>query len=150
MKRILLTIGVLTLSAAGLMAQSSWKNVQTLPKDQRIVVETRDGKVLKGRFQSGDDEKMSLLKSGKQVSIDKDDVKKVYVGKKQRSILGGVIGGLGGMFLLGGTVAAANRESDPGSYGGMAAGAVGLFGGSILGGKVGARIRRSWLVYQAP
>ncbi len=156
MKRTLFVIGLMLMSSIAAIAQNSgtqddrWKNIQALAKDQRLVVETRDGKTIKGKFHSGDAQKMSLLKSGKQLDISKADIKRVYVGKKKRSILGGVLGGLGGMLLLGGAVNAANSDSDPGDYGGMAAGGAGLFGGAILGGKLGAKTQKAWLIYEAP
>ena len=111
MKRTLFVIGLMLMLSIAAMSQNDgtqddrWKNIQALATDQRLVVETRDGKTIKGKFRSGDEEKMSLLKSGKLLDISKDDVKRIYVGKKKRSILGGVLGGLGGMLLLGGATA---------------------------------------------
>ncbi|HEV7642821.1 MAG TPA: hypothetical protein VGO50_02665 [Pyrinomonadaceae bacterium] len=156
MKRTLFVIGLMLISSIVTMSQDNgsqddrWKNIQALSKDQRLVVETRNGKTIKGKFASGDAQKMSLLKSGKLLDISKNDIKRVYVGKKKRSILGGVLGGLGGMILLGSAVNAASSDSDQGGYGGMVAGSAGLFGGALLGGKLGGKTQKAWLIYEAP
>ncbi len=161
MKRTLFVIGLMLMTSMVAMAQidgtrndkaqdDKWKVIQGISTGQRLVVDTRDGKTIKGKFQSGDEQKMSLLKSGKLMDISKDDIKRIYAGKKKRSILGGVLGGLGGMLLLGGAANAASGDSDSDSYGGMVAGGVGLFGGAILGGKLGAKTQKAWLIYEAP
>jgi hypothetical protein len=156
MKPTLFVIGLILMSSIVSMSQDKgtpdnsqvdrWKIVQALSIGQRLVVETRDGKTVKGKFQSGDDRKISLQRSGSALDISKDNVKRVYIGKKKRSILGGVLGGLGGMLLLGGLAA----SDDPGNYDDMVAGGAGLFGGAILGGKLGAKTQKAWLIYEAP
>jgi uncharacterized protein YcfJ len=150
MKKIFLTIGMLMFFAVASHAQmDNWKTVASLPKDQRIVVDTKSGKTIRGKFQAGDDAKLSVMKGGKVVDLKREDVKSVYIGKKKKSYFGGVIGAVTGV-LVGGVAAAAIGGDDVDDYASGTLALGGLIGGGILGQKAGAKIKKNYLIYQAP
>ena len=150
MKKTVLTIGLILLSAGASMAQiNNWDNLKSLDNDQRVVIVTMQNKKVKARFQSVDDDKLSLTKGGKPMTLSKADVKRVYMGKKSASHLGGLVGGIGG-FFVGGVIAAAiynngNRQGD--GLEGLVGAVPGAVGGALLGRKVGGGTKQGALIY---
>jgi hypothetical protein len=144
MKKTVLTIGLMLLSAVASMAQiNNWQNLKSLENDPRVVVVTMQNKTVKARFQSADDDKLLLVKSGKVMTLSKADVKRVYLGKKSASHLGGVLGGVAGFFIVGNATAAATKSVGYGSVGGIG----GAVGGALLGRQIGGGTKQSDLIY---
>lgn len=150
MKKTVLMIGMLMLFAGTSFSQiNNWENIRSLTNDQRVVVETVQGKMFKGRFRSVDDGSVSFTKSGKTITLTRSDVRRVYLGKRSNSSLGGILGGVGG-FFAGGFIAVAiynqgNRQGD--GLEGIAGAVPGAIGGALLGRKIAGGTRVEKLVY---
>ena len=78
---------------------ADWPAVQTLSPGERVAVSTRDGDRLKGRFESASDADISFTHEGRKVTLRRDSIKRVEVGRKNRltgALVGaGVLGGAG-------------------------------------------------------
>jgi hypothetical protein len=151
MKSILLITGLLLCLTCASYAQiNNWENVKTVPGSHRVIVETMQGQRIKARFASAADDQLVLKKGGKTMTVSKNDVRRVYLGKKGTSHLGGIIGGIGG-FLIGGNIAAAIYNQD-GRQGdgleGLVGAVPGAVGGAILGRRVGGGIKEKALIYE--
>ncbi len=151
MKAILLITGLLLCLASASTAQiNNWENVKSVPDSHRVIVETMQGKRIKARFQSAADDQLLLKKDGTTMTVSKADVRRVYLGKKGKSTLGGIIGGVGG-FFAGGFLAAALYNQD-GRQGdgleGLAGAVPGAVGGAILGRRLGVGMKEKALVYE--
>ncbi|MET0647332.1 MAG: hypothetical protein ABW208_11970 [Pyrinomonadaceae bacterium] len=94
-------------SAATPAPAADWASVQTLSPGDKVRVSTRDGDRLKGRFESATDTDINFTEDGRRVTLRRDNIKRVEIGRKNRwkgALLGaGVGGGAGagtGTFLL--------------------------------------------------
>lgn len=145
MRKIIFTALLTLLFVCPAFAQKgNWETVK-LQKDNMLVVKTVSGKTVKGVFQSADDSKMTLLKSGQMFDIDRADVERIYIGKKKKSLIGGWLGGIGGLFAVGAVTGAATRNGDATTYGAIG----GAVGGAVVGRRLGARIKSGYLIYEA-
>jgi hypothetical protein len=99
-----LTLALLfTLAPAGTAAAKTpkapaadWSAVQTLAPGEKVRVSTKDGDRLKGRFDSATDSDITFKEDGRKVTLNRDNIKEVEVGYKNR-LLGALVGaGLGG------------------------------------------------------
>lgn len=151
MKKLLLSCGLLTfLFVCPALGQgTNWESVKTLSRENILVVKTVQGKTLRGFFQSADEGKMSLLNGSRTVEINRSEVRQVYLGKKKKSIIGGFLGA-GAGYLATLLVFTAVSPDGEGSYAAGAAGLGAMVGGGILGQRIGAKVKRGYLVYQAP
>lgn len=151
MKSILLITGLLLCLVSVSYAQiNNWENVKTIPDSHRVIVETMQGQRIKARFQSAADDQLVVKKSGQSMTVSKNDIRRVYLGKKGKSNLGGIIGGIGG-FFAGGFLAAALYNQD-GRQGdgleGLAGAVPGAVGGAILGRRLGVSMKEKALIYE--
>ncbi|HEV7642822.1 MAG TPA: hypothetical protein VGO50_02670 [Pyrinomonadaceae bacterium] len=151
MKGILLITGLLLCLTAASHAQiNNWENVKSVPDSHRVIVETMQGKRIKARFASAADDQLVLEKSGKTMTVSKSDVRRVYLGKKGKSHLGGIIGGVGGFFVGGFLATAIYNQGDRQGDGleGIAGAVPGAVGGAILGRRVGGGTKEKALIYE--
>ena len=94
-------------SAATPRPAADWSSVQTLSPGDKVRVGTRDGDRLKGRFESATDTDINFTEDGRRVTLRRESIKRVEIGRKNRwkgALLGaGVGGGAGagaGTYLL--------------------------------------------------
>jgi len=94
-------------SAATPAPAADWSTVQTLSPGEKVRVSTRDGDRLKGRFESATDTDINFTHEGRTVTLRRDSIKRVEVGRKNRlrgALVGAAIaGGAGagaGTYLL--------------------------------------------------
>jgi hypothetical protein len=98
-----------TLQAAPALAATpkpaaDWASVQALPTGEKIAVITRDGDRLKGRFGSATETDIIFTHEGGKVTLTRDSIKRVEIGRKNR-LLGALVGaGVGGGIGVGGGV----------------------------------------------
>jgi hypothetical protein len=80
---------------------ADWASVQALSTGEKIAVITRDGDRLKGRFGSATDADINFSQDGRKVTLRRDSIKRVEVGRKKR-LVGALVGaGIGGGAGLG-------------------------------------------------
>jgi len=111
-------------------ATADWSAVQTLAPGEKVRVSTRDGDRLKGRFDSANDTSITFNEDGRKVTLNRDQIKRVEVGHKNRwkgALLGAGVGGGSGAgaatFLLSRTDHLTMRSIPAGLAIGAAAGA---------------------------
>ena len=105
---------VLTLSqaapalAATPAPAADWTAVRTLSPGEKVAVSTMDGDRLKGRFESATDADINFTHEGRKVTLRRDSIKRVEVGRPNRlkgALIGaGVGGGAGAGALFGAAV----------------------------------------------
>ena len=75
---------------------ADWASVQALSTGEKVAVITNDGDRLKGRFGSATDTDIIFTHEGSKVTLRRDSIKRVEVGRKKR-LAGALVGaGLGG------------------------------------------------------
>jgi hypothetical protein len=80
---------------------ADWASVQALSPGDKVAVSTRDGDRLKGRFNLATDTDISFTHEGSKVTLRRDSIKRVEVGRKKR-LVGALVGaGVGGGAGLG-------------------------------------------------
>ena len=87
---------------------ADWSAVQTLSPGQKVRVSTRDGDRLKGRFESATDTDINFTEDGRKVTLRRDGIRRVEVGRRNRlngALLGAGIGGGAGLGIGFGLVA---------------------------------------------
>ena len=89
-----------TAAAATPAPAADWSAVQTLSPGEKVRVSTKDGDRLKGRFESATDTDINFTEDGRRVTLRRDTIKRVEIGRKNRlmgALLGAGIGGGAGM-----------------------------------------------------
>lgn len=130
-------------------APDDWSAVQALAAGEKIVVRTKDGDRLSGRFDSASDLLINFTHDGRKVSLTRESIRRVQLNRgKSRlngALLGAAIGGGGGL-AFGGWVY---------SYGDF--NSVVVYGPGLLGAGIGAGIgaalgkgNKNETVYEAP
>ena len=117
-------------------APDDWSAVQTLTAGERIVVRTKDGDRLKGRFNSATETDINFTHEGSTVTLRRDSIRRVEVGHKNRwkgALLGAGIGGGAGTGAGFGLVAASDHFD-------MTTIPTGAFVGAGLGAGIGAAV----------
>lgn len=126
-----------------------WSAVEALTAGEKIVVRTKDGDRLSGRFDSATDLLLNFTRDGRKVSLTRESIRLVQLNRgKSRlngALLGAAIGGGGGLGF-GGWVY---------SYGDFNSAVV--YGPGLLGAGIGAGIgaafgkgNKNETVYEAP
>ena len=131
--------------------KSDWTAVESLVAGDKLSIETKDGKRLKGTMNSVSPSGLNLNVRGASTNIDRNNIRKVYrldeSGSRTKSaLLGAAVGaGIGG----GGTaIALTSRGGSDGAAGYLAAGiAVGAAIGAALGYFAGKGSKRT-LIYE--
>lgn len=113
-------------------ATDDWSAVQSLTPGQKIVVRTKDGDRLSGRFDSANDLLINFTHDGRKVSLTRESILRVQLNRGTSrlngALLGAAIGGGGGL-AFGGWVY---------SYGDFNSAVV--YGPGLLGAGIGAGI----------
>ena len=160
MTRRLLTLGLalafgLALSPAA-SAQTrrtldDWSAVQTLSPGQKIVVRTKDGDRLTGRFDSANDLLINFTDSGRKVSLTRESIRRVQLDRgnsRGKGILVGAAIGAGAGFAVGSFLYFPFRDDMVGAVVPVSA-ALGTAIGAGVGAATG-RGNRNETVYEAP
>ncbi|MDT5272692.1 MAG: hypothetical protein QOH49_4878 [Acidobacteriota bacterium] len=94
-------------SAATTPEPADWSAIQTLSPGEKVRVSTKDGDRLKGSFDSATDTDINFTHDGHRVTLKRDSIKRVEIGRSNRlrgALVGAAIaGGAGagtGTFLL--------------------------------------------------
>jgi len=77
--------------AATPVPRADWTFVQALSPGERVAVSTKDGDRLTGRFDSATDNNITFKHDGRSVSLTRESIKRVEVGRKNR-LLGALVG----------------------------------------------------------
>jgi len=141
-------------SASAQTEQNPWANVEAVKIKSVLIVETKTGGSVKGKVTSVTATTLNLSSGGKAVALERDDIARVYRGKKssrfKRALIGAGIGlgigaGISGVYVL------VKKDGDP-----LAAGAgliygflVGVSVGAVVGAATGGKSRKGVLLYEA-
>ena len=131
---------------------NDWMNVQSVRVDEDLSIKLKDGHKVSGKFSSANDSELTIIRKGKQQTIQKDLVAQVYhlqrkAEKGKYAAIGAGIGAAAGGGI--GAAKASQTLDDGGIYTvvGLAFGT----GFGALGGLVfGAAKRKHVLIYDAP
>ena len=99
-------------SAAPPEPAADWSSVQTLSPGDKVRVSTRDGDRLKGRFDSANETDINFDVDGRRVSLRRDSIKRVEIGRRNRlrgALVGAGVGGGAGMGVGFGLVGASDH-----------------------------------------
>jgi len=157
---LLLMMSSVLMSVTPALAQqatvsSDWSTVQAIAPGEKVSIETKDGKKMKGRLRSISDTMLTLDRGSKTSDLGRDSISKVYrmVGAAGRSVgkaaaIGAAIGGGVGVGL--GVAAGGYEDLGRGELAGIL-GVVGAGLGAGLGAVVGAlgSKEKKVLVYQS-
>jgi len=150
--------GMLALPMDGLAQSTSttnnWAAVTTVPSGQKLIVELKTGKKIKGKFGSASETAVTLARGKNAEDIKRSDIRKVYsengVSATKSTVIGTAIGGGTGAVL-----GAAIGGCDPNAFctigrGGSAAllGVLGAGIGAITGFVVGKVRQKKVVIYE--
>jgi hypothetical protein len=151
----ILLMGVAPLMAQQTTATSDWSAVTAISVGQKISVELKDGKKVKGRLRSVNDSMLSIDRGSKPGDFSRDSVARVYrmagaVGRsvgRAAAIGAGIGGGIGvGIGIASGGYEDLSRGEAAAIAGGIL-GAIGAGIGAVIGG-LGSKEKKV-LVYQS-
>ena len=131
-------------------APADWSAVRALSPGEKIVVRTRDGDRLSGRFDSATDLVLNFTHDGRKVSLTRESVRLVQLNRgtsrTRGTLIGAVIGGAAGLAAAGIVVSKGDIMVAP-TVGGLAALGAGV--GAGLGASLG-KGNKNETVYEAP
>lgn len=122
--------------AATPQASADWSAVRSLSPGEKVAVSTKDGDRLKGRFDSATETDINFTHDGRTVTLRRDSIRRVEVGRKNRwkgALLGAGIGGGAGTGAGFGLVAASDHFD-------MTTIPAGAFVGAGIGAGIGAAV----------
>jgi hypothetical protein len=132
-------------------AADDWSAVQALPPGEKIVVRTKDGDRLTGRFDSASDLLVNFTDGRKKISLTRESVRRVQLDRGNSRVKGMLVGaaiGGGVGFAVGSVLYFPYRDDMTGStVPGMTA--LGLAFGAGIGAAAG-KGRKNETVYEAP
>ena len=99
-------------SAKAKPAPADWSALQSLSPGEKVRVSTKDGDRLKGRFESATDADINFTEDGRRVTLRRDSIKRVEIGRRNRlngALLGAGIGGGAGLGVGFGLVGASDN-----------------------------------------
>jgi hypothetical protein len=132
-------------------ALDDWSAVQTLSPDQKIIVRTKDGDRLTGRFDSANDLLINFTDGRRKVSLTRESVKLVQLDRgnsRGKGVLFGAAIGAAAGFALGSVLYFPAKNDMAGSTVPGSA-AVGLAVGAGIGAATG-KGNKNETVYEAP
>ena len=148
---ILLLSQPLLLLGQGVNQQQDWADVQALSTGVKLLIETKDGKQLKGKLSSVSATTLSITGNNRTTNLNKDDVQRIYQlsgGSQAKSIIIGTAAGAG-IGAGGAAIALGSTGGSDGAAGILAIGTlVGAGIGAVLGAAVGKSSRRV-LIYES-
>jgi hypothetical protein len=138
-----------TAAQAG-QATNDWSAVQSLAPGTKIVVRTKDGDKLSGRFESADDQGINFTRDGKRVTLARESIRRLQLDRGKNRLKGALVfAGIGGGLGLGAGGYVVAHDSN---FGGNA-----LAGFSFLGAGIGAGVgaalgmgSKNETIYEAP
>lgn len=135
-------------TARGQTDDDKWKNVQALSEKRSVVIETKAGKMVKAKFQSATSDVLRVLKGGRMMELNRNDVAAVYLGRRGSIIKWAFIGALAGAGagVLAGAIYTASTKSAP--LAGAAGFLYGIPAGAIIGAVSGGKTRKGELIYR--
>lgn len=132
-----------------------WSTVQALAPGEKVNIETKDGKKMKGRLRSVSDTMITLERDSKISDVNRDSISRVYrmVGSAGKSVgkgvaIGAAIGGGVGVGL--GIASGGYEDLSRGEVAAIAGGVLGVIGAGIgaLVGGLGSKEKKV-LIYQS-
>lgn len=156
----LLIVSTLIMSVTPAWAQQAgvsgdWSTVQAIAPGEKVSIETRDGKKMKGRLRSVSDTMVTLDRDSKTSDLSRDSISKVYrlVGSAGKSVgkaaaIGAAIGGGIGVGL--GVASGGYEDLSRGEIAAIAGAVLGVIGagiGAVVGG-LGSKEKKV-LIYQS-
>jgi len=96
-KAYALTLALLLALAAHAAAQTrnargDWSAVEALPAGEKIVVRTKDGDRLTGRFDSANDTGISFTRDGNKVTLTRESIRLVQINRGKSRLKGALLG----------------------------------------------------------
>lgn len=151
----MLLMGVTPVLAQQTTATSDWSAVTASSTDEKISVELKDGKKMKGRLRSVTDSMLTLDRGSKTSDVTRDSIARVYrmAGAVGRSVgrAAAIGAGIGGGIGVGIGIASGGYEDlSRGEVAAIAGGVMGAIGagiGAVIGG-LGSKEKKV-LVYQS-
>jgi hypothetical protein len=130
-------------------ARGDWSDVQALSPGEKIVVRTKDGDRLTGRFDSASDLLINFTHDGKKVSLTRESIRRVQINRGKSRLNGALLGAaIGG----GGGAAAGGWVYSQGDFNSVV-----VHGSALVGAGIGAGIgaalgkgNKNETVYEAP
>jgi ferric-dicitrate binding protein FerR (iron transport regulator) len=94
---LFLTLSHAASASAGTPQPSAdWSAVRSLAPGQKVAVSTKDGDRLKGRFDSATETDVSFTHEGRRVTLTRESIRRVEVGRRNRwkgALVGAGVGG---------------------------------------------------------
>jgi hypothetical protein len=106
--RNILSYVIVVILAAPLNGQAqnvpaTWTTVTALQPPQKLIVELKSGKTVKGEFSSASDSGLTLVRGNKMENIDRTEIRKIYqnggTSATKSTLIGAAVGGGGGSVL---------------------------------------------------
>lgn len=153
---LLLTTSTPIVSAQDAARPQTTATISAVPAGKDLIVETADGRTIKGKFRDVDASTLTLSRKNRRIELSMIEVQRVYrlVGRSRAktTLIGTGIGaGIGGGLTGIAGIAAGGAGDD------AAEGAVFILGTALLGASIGAvagalagRGRKRVLIYEAP
>jgi hypothetical protein len=131
--------------------RTDWPALQALSPGEKIVVRTKDGDRLSGRFESANDMLINFTHDGRKVSLDRNNIQRVQLNRGKSRLKGMLVGAAigGGIGLgVGSVLYLPNRDEIVGT---VVPGFAAL--GAGIGAGVGAGLakgNKNETIYEAP
>lgn len=147
------TMALLTIPpvASAQDAAQGWLSVQALAPGTALIVETKNGDILKGKLNGAPATTLSLTVEGNTLDLGQSTIRRIYRAKgwsrTKTALLGAGIGGAAGVGI-GIGVAAADDNSIGANFAPLSFGFVGVVAGAVVGAVSGGK-RKGRLLYEA-
>lgn len=144
---ILFIEGVFAVSAHAQTADQEWRRVEALKNRTSIIVETKNGKTIKGKFGVLTLTELNLTKGKRSITVAKNDIDRIYLTRKRSLLTRVLIGAAAGAGIgtgIGVIVTVATKTS------GLAAAAGFMYGipiGAVIGAVTGGKNRKGEMLY---
>jgi hypothetical protein len=131
-------------------ATADWTAVQSLSSGEKIVVHTKDGDRLTGRFESATDQAINFTHDGKKVSLTRESIKRVQLNRGKSRLNGTLLGaaiGAGAGLAAGAIISSKGDINVAPTIGGLTALGAGI--GAGIGAAL-AKGNENVTIYEAP
>ena len=154
---LLMASTIVLASAPGAAAQGArgdWQAVRSLAEGTGLLVETKGGRTIKSYLGRASDTALELtpMGGGAMVSLSRDEVRRVYLGKKRSKGGAAKVGawiGAGVGLALAFVVAAKVGENSDAAPGVILFPAYGAGAGALVGAAAGGKVRKGRLIYES-